>query len=67
MVALDCWELLSTSNSRHSSVGWNPVHRIFKHLDGLVPSLRWDDGVSGSSLLILRKTRPAFISTVLFN
>ena len=38
-------ELLLTSKVRHSTVGWNPVHRIFKHLDGLGPSLRWDDGL----------------------
>src|SRR5258706_80750 len=31
--------------------GWNPVLRIFKHLDGLGPSLRWDDEVFRSSLL----------------
>ena len=42
-------ELLLTSKIRHSSVGWNPVHRIFKHLDGLGLSLRWDDGVIRSS------------------
>src|SRR5258706_10167203 len=36
---------LETSNIRHSSAGWNPVLRIFKHLDGLGPSLRWDDAV----------------------
>ena len=41
---------ISTSKIRHSSIGWNPVHRIFKHLDGLGPSLRWDDGVIRSSL-----------------
>ena len=38
-----------TSKIRHSSAGWNPVHRIFKNLDGLGPSLRWDDGVFSSS------------------
>ena len=38
-------QFLLTSKVRHSSVGWNPVHRIFKHLGGLGPSLRWDDGV----------------------
>ena len=44
MLEFVCWELLLTSKVRHSSEGWNPVHRIFKHLDGLGPSLRWDDG-----------------------
>ena len=63
-------ELLFTSKIRHSSVGWNPVHRIFKHLDGLGPSPhlktrwgrpRWDDGVMlnrplsfGRMLLLIR-------------
>ena len=51
MLEFVCWELVLTSKIRHSSVGWNPVHRIFKHLDGLGPSLRWDDGVISSSLL----------------
>ena len=46
------YELLFTSKIRHSSVGWNPVHRIFKHLEGLGPSLRWDDGVIRSSLMV---------------
>ena len=45
-------ELLLTPKIRHSSAGWNPVHRIFKHLDGLGPSLRWDDGVIRSSLQV---------------
>ena len=31
-------ELLETSKFRRSSVGWNPVHRNFKNLDGLGPS-----------------------------
>jgi hypothetical protein len=29
---------------RHSSEGWNPVHRKFRYWGGLGPSLRWDDG-----------------------
>ena len=36
-------ELLETSKFRHSSEGWNPVLRLIKHLDGLGPSLRWDE------------------------
>ena len=42
-------ELLLNSKIRHSSVGWNPVHRIFKHSDGLGHILRWDDGIIRSS------------------
>ena len=49
------WELLLTSKVRHSSVGWNPVHRIFKHLEGLGPSLRWDDRVNRSSQIAERQ------------
>ena len=37
------WEFLLTSKVRHSSVGWNPVHRIFKHLEELDPGLRQGD------------------------
>ena len=33
-------ELLETSRVRHSSEGWNPVHRSIKHLGGLGPSFR---------------------------
>ena len=43
-------KLLKTSEFRRSSGGWNPVHRLIKYLDGLGPSLRWDDGVFRSSL-----------------
>ena len=42
------WRILYMGNfqrPRHSSEGWNPVHRNFKHLGGLGPSLRWDDGL----------------------
>ena len=60
-------ELLITSKFRHSSVGWNPVHRIFKHLEGLGPSLRWDDGVIRSSqretLALARILKPFCLKT----
>ena len=38
-------QLLKTLKFRHSSEGWNPVLRIIKYLEGLGPSLRWDDEV----------------------
>jgi len=50
------WELLETSIVRHSSAQPQGLRRagiqstcIFKNLDGLGPSLRWDDEVSRCS------------------
>ena len=55
VVAKWYWELLLTSNFRHSSEGWNPAPRKIKYLYGLGPSLRWDDGVNRNSLLCKHK------------
>ena len=45
MLEFTLGELLSTSKIRHSNLAKNPVRRISKHLDGLGPSLGWNDGV----------------------
>ena len=45
MLVFRGWARRRTLITRHASAGWDRGRRHFENVDGLGPSLRWDDGL----------------------